>query len=147
MAKVIFKYTGDFSPPIFKTAGAAGIDLFNNSAESVSIEPGKSAIISTGFEVQIPEGYVGLLFARSSLGFKFDCTLANSVGVIDSDYRGEVKAKITNHSDKTHTIEPNEGVCQLVVLPYVTSVNFEQTEGNLNETERGTGGFGSTGRI
>lgn len=138
-----FKYIGDFDAPKIQTSGAAGLDLFNNEKEIRILEEGKSIAISTGFYVEIPEGYVGLVFARSSLGFKFDCTLANSVGVIDSDYRGEVKVKIHNHSDKPKMIEPNERVAQIVVVPCFNQ--FTQVD-KLSETDRGSNGFGSTGK-
>ena len=141
--KINFKYIGDFDAPKIQTSGAAGLDLFNNEKEIRILEEGKSIVISTGFYVEIPEGYVGLVFARSSLGFKFDCTLANSVGVIDSDYRGEVKVKIHNHSDKPKIIEPNERVAQIVVVPCFNQ--FTQFN-ELSETDRGSNGFGSTGK-
>lgn len=141
--KINFKYIGDFDAPKIQTSGAAGLDLFNNEKEIRILEEGKSIVISTGFYVEIPEGYVGLVFARSSLGFKFDCTLANSVGVIDSDYRGEVKVKIHNHSDKPKIIEPNERVAQIVVVPCFNQ--FTQVD-ELSETDRGNNGFGSTGK-
>ena len=141
--KINFKYIGDFDAPKIQTSGAAGLDLFNNEKEIRILEEGKSIVISTGFYVEIPEGYVGLVFARSSLGFKFDCTLANSVGVIDSDYRGEVKVKIHNHSDKPKMIEPNERVAQIVVAPCFNQ--FTQVD-ELSETDRGSNGFGSTGK-
>lgn len=141
--KINFKYIGDFDAPKIQTSGAAGLDLFNNEKEIRILEEGKSIVISTGFYVEIPEGYVGLVFARSSLGFKFDCTLANSVGVIDSDYRGEVKVKIHNHSDKPKIIEPNERVAQIVVVPCFNQ--FIQVD-ELSETNRGSNGFGSTGK-
>lgn len=141
--KINFKYIGDFDAPKIQTSGAAGLDLFNNEKEIRILEEGKSIVISTGFYVEIPEGYVGLVFARSSLGFKFDCTLANSVGVIDSDYRGEVKVKIHNHSDKPKMIELNERVAQIVVVPCFNQ--FTQVD-ELSETDRGSNGFGSTGK-
>lgn len=142
--KINFKYIGDFDAPKIQTSSAAGLDLFNNDKEIRILEEGKSIVISTGFYVEIPEGYVGLVFARSSLGFKFDCTLSNSVGVIDSDYRGEVKVKIHNHSDKPKMIEPNERVAQIVVVPCFNQ--FKQVD-ELTETNRGNNGFGSTGKI
>ena len=138
-------YKGNFPLPKKQTEFSAGLDLFNNNEFPVEIAPHKSVIIDTGFFVEIPDGYVGLLFARSSLGFKLDCTLANSVGVIDSDYRGEVKAKIINHSDNTVTIQPNERVVQLVIVP-ILNCDFNYTD-KLSDTERGEGGFGSTGKI
>lgn len=93
--------------------------------------------------VEIPEGYVGLLFARGSLGYKYGCTLTNSVGVIDSDYRGEIMARITNISQEPHTIKPGERCVQLVIIP---APDTEYVEEELSDSERDTGGFGSTGR-
>lgn len=145
MTKVNFTYKGKYEAPKIQSQGAAGLDLFNNSDNSVVINPEESKIIGTGFSVEIPEGYVGLVFARSSLGFKFDCTLANSVGVIDSDYRGEVKVKIANHSKNEKIIEPNERIAQLVIMPYLVA-EYNQVE-TLSETERGESGFGSTGEV
>ena len=138
-----FKYIGNFEVPKIQTAGSAGLDLFNNEDTPKTVIPGKSVTIDTGFYVEIPEGYVGLVFARSSLGFKFDCTLSNSVGVIDSDYRGEVRVKIHNNSDSIKFIMPGERVAQLVVVPCLAS--YKQVE-ELSETERGANGFGSTGK-
>lgn len=140
---VKYKYIGNYEKPKKQTLGSAGIDLFNNTDKDITIKPGEYAIISTGFYVEIPEGYVGLLFARGSLGFKYGCTLTNSVGVIDSDYRGEVMARITNISQETHTIKAGERCVQLVIVPVPET---EYIEEELNVTERGTNGFGSTGR-
>lgn len=141
--EVKFKYIGEFEAPKVQTTGSAGLDLFNNGSTPITLVPGKSEVVSTGFYVEIPEGYVGLVFARSSLGFKFDCTLANSVGVIDSDYRGEVKVKIHNHSDNIKFLMPGERMAQIVVVPCLAK--FTQVD-ELSETERGANGFGSTGK-
>lgn len=141
--KIKYKYIGNYKKPKKQTIGSAGIDLFNNTDKDITIEPGEYAIISTGFYVEIPEGYVGLLFARGSLGYKYGCTLTNSVGVIDSDYRGEVMARITNISQESHTIKAGERCVQLVIVPVPDT---EYIEDELNVTERGTNGFGSTGR-
>lgn len=138
-----YKYVGEYEKPKKQTVGSAGIDLFNNTDKDIIINPGEYAIISTGMFVEIPEGYVGLLFARGSLGYKYGCTLTNSVGVIDSDYRGEVMARITNISQKSHTIKAGERCVQLVIVPVPET---EYVEEELNVTERGTNGFGSTGR-
>ena len=140
---VKYKYIGNYEKPKKQTVGSAGIDLFNNTDKDITIKPGEYAIISTGFYVEIPEGYVGLLFARGSLGYKYGCTLTNSVGVIDSDYRGEVMARITNISQESHTIKAGERCVQLVIVPVPDT---EYIEEELNNTERGTNGFGSTGR-
>lgn len=141
--KIKYRYIGNYEKPKKQTVGSAGIDLFNNTDKDIEIKPGEYAIISTGFYVEIPEGYVGLLFARGSLGYKYGCTLTNSVGVIDSDYRGEVMARITNISRESHTIKSGERCVQLVIVPVPET---EYIEEELNVTERGTNGFGSTGR-
>lgn len=141
--KIKYRYIGNYEKQKKQTVGSAGIDLFNNTDKDITIKPGEYAIISTGFFVEIPEGYVGLLFARGSLGFKYGCTLTNSVSVIDSDYRGEVMARITNISQETHTIKAGERCVQLVIVPVPDT---EYIEEELSNTERGVSGFGSTGR-
>lgn len=141
--KIKYRYVGNYEKPKKQTLGSAGIDLFNNTDKDITIKHGEYAIISTGFYVEIPNGYVGLLFARGSLGYKYGCTLTNSVGVIDSDYRGEVMARITNISQTLHTIKAGERCVQLVIVPIPDT---EYIEEELNDTERGTNGFGSTGR-
>lgn len=141
--KIKYRYIVNYEKPKKQTVGSAGIDLFNNTDKDITIKPGEYAIVSTGFYVEIPEGYVGLLFARGSLGYKYGCTLTNSVGVIDSDYRGEVMARITNISQESHTIKAGERCVQLVIVPVPDT---EYIEEELNNTELGTNGFGSTGR-
>lgn len=140
---VKYKYIGNYKPPKKQTVGSAGIDLFNNTDKAFTIKPNESVYIPTGMFVEIPEGYVGLLFARGSLGYKFGCTLTNSVGVIDSDYRGEIMVRITNIGKEQHIIKPGERCVQLVIVPVPDT---EYIEDELNVTERGTKGFGSTGR-
>ena len=140
---VKYKYIGNYEKPKKQTVGSAGIDLFNNTDKDFVINPSESVYIPTGMFVEIPEGYVGLLFARGSLGYKYGCTLTNSVGVIDSDYRGEIMARITNISQESHTIKAGERCIQLVIVP-VPDTKYVEDE--LNVTERGTNGFGSTGR-
>lgn len=144
MIKIV--YDGIYEAPARQTKHSAGIDLFNNTRESIIIQAGESAIIPTGLKVAIPHGYVGIVASRSSLAFKFDCTLANGIGVIDSDYRGEVKAKVVNLSkSQSHTIEPGERIAQLVIIPCLMD-QYIQVE-SLDETERGDRGCGSTGRV
>lgn len=140
---VKYKYVGEYEKPKKQTVGSAGIDLFNNTDKAFTIKPNESVYIPTGMFVEIPEGYVGLLFARGSLGYKYGCTLTNSVGVIDSDYRGEIMARITNISQESHTIKAGERCIQLVIVPVPDT---EYVEEELSDSERGTGGFGSTGR-
>lgn len=131
--------------PRRETPGAAGADLRTVITEPVTIEPGETAMLPTGLSFEIPEGYVGLVFARSSLGSKRGLAPANKVGVIDSDYRGEVKVALHNHSPIPQTVEPGERVAQFVVVPFLEA-DYEEAQ-ELSDTERGTGGFGSTGRM
>ena len=131
-------------PPFYASAGAAAADMYADIGEAQTLAPGKRTIIPTGVCAEIPEGYVGILAARSGLSIKKGIALSNGIGVIDSDYRGEIGAAITNFSDEEYTIEPGERICQLMIMP-VTQVSFTRAA-DLEETERGAGGFGSTGR-
>lgn len=128
--------------PTYGTEESAGADLYAILDEDLEIKPGESKMISTGLAMAIPNGYVGLIYARSSLGTKKGLAPANKVGVIDSDYRGEVKVCLFNHSNDVQTITKNERIAQIVFTPYI-QVNFEVTD-ELSDTNRGTGGFGST---
>ena len=141
----VFKGLEGQEAPKKHSKEAAGIDLFSTLENPVVINPEETKKITTGFSVAIPNGYVGLVFARSSLGFKFQCTLTNGVGVIDSDYRGDIGVSITNLGKEPKIIEPGERVAQLVILP-LANFNYIQVE-KLDKTERGTNGFGSTGTI
>ena len=132
---VVPKYGSEFS---------AGADLYACMNEPVTIAPGETVFIHTGISVEIPTGYVGLNFARSSVASKRGLAPANKVGVIDSDYRGEILVALHNHGKTEQTVEPNERVAQLVIVPYLTANFIEADE--LSDTERGEGGFGSTGR-
>ena len=123
---------------------AAGADLRALIDQPQTIEPGQTVMLPTGLAFEIPRGYVGLIFARSSLGSKRGLAPANKVGVIDSDYRGEVKVALHNHSDQPQTIEPDERVAQLVIVPFLAAEFMESD--TLSDTDRGEGGFGSTGR-
>ena len=127
------------------TIGAAGADLRALIDEPVTIQPGRTVLLPTGLAFEIPEGYVGLVFARSSLGRKRGLAPANKVGVIDSDYRGEVMVALHNHSDAPQIVEPGERVAQLAIVPFLPA-EYEEVE-DLSDTERGEGGFGSTGRM
>ena len=124
---------------------AAGADLRALLDAPLTIQPGQSAMLPTGLAFEIPEGYVGLIFARSSLGTKRGLAPANKVGVIDSDYRGEVKVCLHNHSSQPQVIEPDERVAQMVIVPFLPA-QYEEAE-ELSDTVRGEGGFGSTGRM
>ena len=129
------------------TEQAAGYDLYAclGGYEECKIEPSETYKIGTGIAAQIPEGYFGAIFARSGLATKKGLRPANCVGVIDSDYRGEISVAIHNDSEYIQTILANERIAQLVVLPYL-AVEFDVVD-TLEETERGEGGFGSTGSI
>lgn len=123
---------------------AAGADLRACMDAPISVAPGETVFIHTGLTAEIPEGYAGFVFARSGLASKSGLAPANKVGVVDSDYRGEYMVALLNHSDKPVTVSPGDRVAQLVVMP-VAFTDFVETE-ELTETERGTGGFGSTGK-
>lgn len=142
--KINYKYIGTHTPPKKQTEGSAGIDLFHNEDKEIRLKPGESSLISTGLFLEIPEGYVGIVATRSSLGFKYNCTLTNSIGVIDSDYRGEIIVKIINHGNMEKVIEPYERVAQIIIMPFL-NVELNEVD-ELSKTERGSGGFGSTGK-
>lgn len=127
------------------TQGSAGADLYACIDEPVTIEPGALVKIPTGIAIELADSSMGaFIFARSGLGVKHGITLSNGVGVVDSDYRGEICVGLCNVSDNSYTIEPNERVAQLVIMPVCGAVFTEAAE--LSNTERGEGGFGSTGK-
>lgn len=130
-------------PPHRATGGAAGLDLQACIDEPVELLPGAVKLISSGIAAAIPDGYAAFVFARSGLGIRHGITMANSVGVIDSDYRGEIKVGLINLSSTPYTICPGDRIAQLVIMPVVQAVF---AEGEIGSTDRGAGGFGSTGR-
>lgn len=130
--------------PTYGSAFAAGADLYACLDEPVTIGPGETYWVSTGIALEVPVGCAGLVYARSSLGAKRGLAPANKVGVVDSDYRGEVRVVLFNHSPEPQTINPGERVAQFVITPVVTPQYVEAEE--LLDTDRGTGGFGSTGK-
>ena len=130
--------------PAYATASAAGADLYACVEEPVSIRHNMTEMIPLGFSMAIPAGWVGLIFARSGLATKRDLAPANKVGVIDADYRGEWFVPIHNHGRGLQVVYPGERIAQLVLVPCMTAAFFEADE--LDETERGAGGFGSTGK-
>ena len=130
--------------PTFGSADAAGADLYACLDEAVQIAPGESAFIPTGLAMEIPKGYAGLIYARSGLACKRGLAPANKVGVIDSDYRGEVSVVLHNHGKTEQTVAPGERIAQLVITPVFTPGFTEVDE--LSDTERSGGGFGSTGK-
>ena len=129
--------------PRFATAGSAGADLYALLDEEVRLLPLERARIPTGLALGLPEGWVGLVYARSGMALSRGLALANGVGVIDADYRGELQVAVINLSNEEQVIAPGERIAQLMVLP-LPAVRFEETDA-LDETARGTGGFGSTG--
>ncbi len=128
--------------PKYGTEFSAGADLVN-AGDSVEIDVGQTVLIHTGIAMEIPVGLVGLVHARSGLATKRGLAPANKVGVIDSDYRGEIMVALHNHSKTTQTVEKGERIAQIIIAPYVTA---DFVEGDLDDTVRGEGGFGSTGR-
>lgn len=141
--KLNVKLTDGAPLPTHAKPGDAGIDL--TSREAVDLWPGNGATVSTGVAVEIPEGYVGLVFPRSGLAGKHGVTLKNAVGVIDSGYRGEIKAPLLCVGERAYRIERGERIVQLVVVPCEVLECVEVAE--LGETERGDGSFGSSGRM
>lgn len=129
--------------PKYGSAYAAGADLYACEEEDILLPPHTTALIRTGIAVEIPEGLVGLIYARSGLACKRALAPANKVGVIDSDYRGEIMVALHNHSAETQKVERGERVAQLVLTPYITA-EYEEVQA-LSDTVRGEGGFGSTG--
>ena len=129
--------------PTYGSAFAAGADLYACEENAVTVEAGETKLIHTGIAMAIPEGYVGLVYARSGLASKRGLAPANKVGVIDSDYRGEVMVALHNHGNVPQTVESGERIAQIVFTPYVAA-EFNVTD-ELDDTVRGAGGFGSTG--
>ena len=131
--------------PFYASAGAAAMDLHACMDESVTIPAGGRVVIPTGIAIALPDsGYVALIFARSGLGIKHGIAPANCVGVIDSDYRGEIMVGLQNSSDTDYTVQPADRIAQLMITPVVQATVTMVDE--LDDTQRGAGGFGSTGK-
>ena len=131
--------------PTYGSADAAGADLYACIDEAVTIQPSQTVLIPTGLSMEIEQGFAGFIYARSGLATKRGLAPAIKVGVIDSDYRGQVMVSLHNHTEQPQTVEPGERVAQMVFAP-VYQAQFCETDA-LQDTERGTGGFGSTGTI
>ena len=129
--------------PTYGSEFAAGADLYACLEGDVTIEPAQTVLIHTGLVMEIPEGLVGLIYARSGLASKKGLAPANKVGVIDSDYRGEIMVALHNHGDKPQTISHGERIAQIVFAPFYAA-DFKLVD-ELSDTVRGAGGFGSTG--
>jgi len=130
--------------PCRETPGSAGYDLRAHLEAPLPVGPGEWAMVPTGLMAEIPEGLVGMVFSRSGLGTKQGMVVAQGVGVIDSDYRGEIKVPLRNMGREVYEVSPGERIAQLVLLPVALLPVVEA--GELTETRRGTGGFGSTGK-
>lgn len=130
--------------PTYGSADAAGADLYACLEADVCIQPGQTAFIPTGIAMEVPKGCAGLIYARSGLACKRGLAPANKVGVIDSDYRGEIIVALHNHSGAAQTVASGERVAQMVITPVITPAYVQAEE--LSDTNRGEGGFGSTGK-
>lgn len=129
--------------PTYGSAFSAGADLYACLEEPAVIEAGEAVLIHTGLAMEIPEGYAGLIYARSGLAAKKGLAPSNKVGVVDADYRGEVMVSLYNHSKETRIVDHGERIAQLVITPFIAA-DWNPVE-ELGATDRGSGGFGSTG--
>ena len=129
--------------PTYGSESAAGADLYACLDNDVTIAPGETVFINTGLSMEIPEGYAGLVYARSGLSCKQGLAPANKIGGIDPDYRGEIMVALYNHSNEAKTVASGDRIAQLVITPFITAAFTEVS--SLKETIRGDGGFGSTG--
>lgn len=130
--------------PAYGSAGAAGADLTACLTEPVVIAPGQTAFVPTGIAMEVPAGCAGLIYARSGMACKQGLAPANKVGVIDSDYRGEIVVALHNHGDMPRIIEPGQRIAQMLITPVLTP-GYVEAE-TLSDTARDAGGFGSTGK-
>ena len=130
--------------PKRETIGAAGADLHADIKESITILPNHIEKIPTGLSIEVPEGYVALIFGRSGLGINHGIVPANAVGVVDEDFRGGMQIGLLNNSNEIFKVNPNDRIAQLVIIPYDKATYIDADE--LSKTERGINGFGSTGK-
>ena len=131
--------------PTYGSAFAAGADLYALLDAPLTVAPGETVLVHTGIALALPAGTVGLICARSGLATKRGLAPANKVGVIDADYRGEVMVALHNHGTAPAVVEVGERIAQLLITPYITA-EFTECD-SLDDTDRGNGGFGSTGRL
>ena len=139
----ITKLNKNATIPTYGSEYAAGADLYACIDKPIVIKKSETVFVSTGLSMEIPEGLVGLIYARSGLGSKKGLAPANKVGVIDSDYRGEIMVALHNHSKEDYELQVGERIAQMVFTPYYMATFKEE---KLSSTKRGTGGFGSTGK-
>ena len=130
--------------PTYGTASAAGADLYAWLEQDITVAPGETVFIPTGIALEVPEGCAGLIYARSGLACKKDLAPANKVGVVDSDYRGEITAALHNHGNQSRTVCHGDRIAQLIITPVLQPVY--EIAGELSDSARGSGGFGSTGK-
>ena len=140
----VMKLRENATLPTYGSQWAAGADLYACLEAPVTIEPHQTVMVPTGLGLEVPVGCAGLIYARSSMGAKRGLAPANKVGVIDSDYRGEVMVALHNHGTVAQTVEHGERVAQMLITPVLTPAYEEASE--LSDTVRGVGGFGSTGK-
>lgn len=140
----IKKFDARATVPTYGTEFSAGADLYSMVGDDITVEPHKTVLVHTGLAFEIPEGYVGLIFARSGIATKRGLAPANKVGVIDADYRGEIMVALHNHSDEAASLEGGERVAQIAIVPFLKAEFFVVDE--LSDSVRGAGGFGSTGK-
>ncbi len=138
------KIITDNQVPAYATEHAAGIDLYCKTKDDITIKPNETVKVYTGLKVEIPEGFFGAVYPRSSTGVKRQLMLANTLGVIDSDYRGELMMFFYNYGKEEQVIKNGDRLAQLVIQPYLRC-EIEEVE-NLSASQRNEGGFGSTGR-
>ena len=145
MKKLRIVNTSNNELPTYATKGSAGMDLRANLQEDVVIAPGERKLISTGLKISLPVGYEAQIRPRSGLALKKGVTVLNSPGTVDSDYIGDIGVILINHGEESFTVSNGDRIDQMVIAKHET-VEFEQVE-SLDETERGAGGFGSTGKV
>lgn len=130
--------------PTYGTASAAGADLYAWLEQDITVAPGETVFIPTGIALEVPEGCAGLIYARSGLACKKDLAPANKVGVVDSDYRGEITVALHNHGNQSRTVCHGDRIAQFIITPVLQPVY--EIAGELSDSARGSGGFGSTGK-
>ena len=146
MTEIRFKklpHAADLQLPSYESKSAAGMDIRAALGESITLKPGERTLIPTGLQMALPHGYEAQIRPRSGLAIKHGITMLNSPGTIDADYRGEVKVIAINHGQEDFVVNHGDRIAQMVIAP-VVQLNVQEVE-NLDETERGEGGFGSTG--